>query len=62
MGDGGWRDDGYLVELVVTVEGDIKPPARAAGRGVGQPDDQPEDWAQPQHLGDVDDGGSGASR
>ena len=41
----------HLVKLVVAVECDVEAPARRAGRGVGQPDDQPEDGTQPQHLG-----------
>ena len=39
-----------LVELVVTVEGDEQVPGGGVDAGVGQPEDEPEHGAQPEHL------------
>ena len=39
-----------LVELFVTVEGDEQVPGGGVDAGVGQPEDEPEHGAQPEHL------------
>ena len=46
----------HLVQLIITVEGDVEAPAGGVGGGVGEPNDQPEHGAEPKHLGGELDG------